>query len=119
MKKLFLFSIMCLFTQLSFGQAAVEKNVKPEPLNDPKYLEFKKRHDDMTKNNQAQLSQTSSYFGYDETLKSYFIGNVIPAETPKSTGFTSKSEYVKTLNEWISKNKNVLKPENKNSLITE
>lgn len=119
MKKLFIFSIGFLFSLISFGQNAVEKRSRPEPINDPKYLEFKKRHDDLTAKQNGQQITESSYFGYDETLKGYFIGNTIPAETPKSEGFTSKTEYVKVLNDWISKNKNLLKPENKNSLITE
>lgn len=116
MKKLILTPILCFFVQLSFGQAAVEAKAHTEPLNDPKYVEFKKRHDDLTK---GVATTTSFYFGYDETLKTFFVGNAIPSETPKSTAFTSKTEYVKALNEWISKNKNLLKPENKNSLITE
>ena len=119
MKKLFLFSILSFFVQLSFGQNGVEKTAKPEPLNDPKYVEFKKRHDDITKNNQSQLSQTSSYFGYDEKLKSFFQDSYIPSQTPKSEGFSSKAEYVKALNDWTSKNKHLLKPEHQNSLITE
>ena len=118
MKKLFLFSIICFFSEITFGQTGVDNQKRAEPLNDPKYVEFKKHHDDLTKS-QGQVSQTSSYFGYDETLKSYFIGNTIPSETPKSDSYTSKTEYIKVLNEWISKNKNLLKPENKNSLITE
>lgn len=116
MKKLFLFSIICFFSEISFSQTAVDNQRRAEPVNDPKYLEFKKRHDDLTK---GVTTTASSYFGYDETLKSYFVGNTIPSETPKSDSYTSKSEYVKVLNEWISKNKNLLKPENKNSLITE
>lgn len=116
MKKLFLFSVLCFFSEISFGQTANDNQRRASLENDPKYLEFKKRHDDLTK---GATTTASAYFGYDETLKSFFVGNVIPAETPKSASFTSKTEYVKVLNEWISKNKNLLKPENKNSLITE
>lgn len=88
-------------------------------MNDPKFIEFKKRHDDVTKTQQAQTGNVTSYFGYDETLKSYFIDNYIPAQTPTSVGYSSKTEYVKVLNDWLSKNKHLLKPEHKNSLITE
>lgn len=118
MKKLFIFSIICFFYQISFSQTDIDNQRKASAMNDPKFIQFKKNHDDI----QAKAGHqpiSSSYFGYDETLRSYFTGNVIPAETPKSDGITSKSEYTKILNEWISKNKNLLKPENKNSLITE
>lgn len=118
MKKLFFFSIICLFGKISFGQSTVSKEARTEAMNDPKFIEFKKNHDDvLTK--QGGPGFISSYFGYEETLKSYFIGNVIPAETPKSETFVYKSAYVKVLNEWISKNKNLLKTEYKNSLISE
>lgn len=117
MKKLFIFSIACCFTQITFAQ---ESNVqaKADFSNDPKFQEFKKRHDDVTNQRQG-LSSTSSYFGYDETLKSYFIDNIIPTQAPKSVGYSAKTEYLKVLNDWITKNKHLLKPEHKNSLITE
>jgi hypothetical protein len=57
--------------------------------------------------------------GYDETLRSYFIGNAIPAETPKASASFTKKQYVSLLNDWISKNPQYLKPEHKNSLISE
>ena len=117
MKKLFLFSIACCFIQISFGQNTQAQS-KADLSNDPKFQEFKKRHDDVTNSRQG-LSQTSSYYGYDETLRSYFIDNIIPTQAPKSVGYSTKSEYLKVLNDWISKNKHLLKPEHKNSLITE
>jgi hypothetical protein len=117
MKKLFLFSIACCFTQISFGQDANAK-AKTDIADDPKFQEFKKRHDDVTNQRQG-LSQTSSYYGYDETLKSYFIDNIIPTQAPKSVNYSTKTEYIKVLNDWISKNKHLLKPEHKNSLISE
>jgi hypothetical protein len=61
----------------------------------------------------------SAYFGYDEKLKAIFIDGIIPSQTPKSDSFTSKKDYLVVLNDWISKNKHLLKPENQNSLITE
>ncbi|HWY11967.1 MAG TPA: hypothetical protein VN026_11610 [Bacteroidia bacterium] len=118
MKKLFFFSIICLFCQISFGQSAVSKEARTEAMNDPKFIEFKKNHDAITAK-QGGIAFISSYYGYEETLKSYFVGNMIPVETPRSNGIVSKTEYVKILNEWISKNKNLLKPEHKNSLISE
>ena len=118
MKKLFLLSIICLFCNIALAQTGTSNESRTAAMNDPKFIEFKQRHDALTPKSD-QTAQTSSYFGYDETLKSFFVGNVIPAETPKSEGAVSKTEYVKTLNQWISNNKNLLKPENKNSLITE
>jgi hypothetical protein len=46
-------------------------------------------------------------------------GNIIPAAVPQATGFTSKTEYVKAVNAWLSNNQQYLKPEHKKSLITE
>lgn len=117
MKKLLFFSIACCFAQIAFAQDASAQN-KPDMSNDPKFQEFKKRHDDVTMQRQG-LSQPSSYFGYDATLKNYFLNDIIPTQAPKSAGYVVKSEYLKVLNDWISKNKHLLKPEHKNSLITE
>lgn len=118
MKQLFLFSTLCFFSVISFGQTNVEAQKRAAATNDPKYIEFKKNHDALL-TKQDGPGSASPYFGYEETLKSFFIGNTISAETPKSDTFIDKKEYVKALNEWISKNKNLLKPEHKNSLITE
>jgi hypothetical protein len=117
MKKIFLFSIACFLAQFSFGQDS-QVNAKPDISTDPKFQEFKKRHDAVTMERQG-LSKPSSYYGYDETLRSYFIDNIIPSQTPTSAGYSTKSEYLKVLNDWISKNKHLLKPEHKNSLISE
>ena len=118
MKKLFIFSIICLFTQFTFSQTAYDNQRKAELVNDPKYLEFKKRHDDVTMQRQ-DFSQPSLYFGYDEKLKAIFTDGIISSQAPNAQGFTSKKEYLAVLNDWISKNKHLLKPENKNSLIIE
>ncbi len=116
MKKLFLISAICFLGQISFGQTNVEVQKKAEPSNDQKLAEFKARHDDVTAKN-VQSLQSVTYFGYDETLKSFLNNGVIPNETPKADGTLTKEQYVKVLNEWISKNRNLLKPEHKNSLI--
>ncbi len=85
-------------------------------MQDPKFIEFKNRHDAMVKNGTTVYS---AYFGYDEKLKTIFIDAIIPSQTPKSDSFTSKKDYLVVLNDWISKNKHLLKPENQNSLISE
>ena len=118
MKQLLLFSAMCFFSIISFGQTNVEVQKRAVPTNNPKFIEFKNNHDAiLTK--QGGPGFVSSYFGYEETLKSFFIGNTIPTETPKSETFIYKTPYIKALNEWIEKHKDLLKPEHKNSLITE
>ena len=117
MKKLFIFSVISFICEISFSQTSVDNQRRADAMKDPKFIEFKKNHDDLLA--KAGHQTTSSYYGYEEILKSYFIGDVIPNETPKADVAISKSEYVKTVNDWISKNKNLLKPENKNSLITE
>jgi len=118
MKKLFLLAILSLFGKAGYSQTSLENTQRTDPSSDPKFLEFKKRHDDVTNKKQG-LSQTSSYYGYDEKLKSFFLDNIIPTQTPTSVGFSTKSEYLKVLNDWLSKNQHLLKPEHKKSLITE
>lgn len=115
MKKLFVLCFLCFNAGFVFSQTNSER--RAQAMEDPKFKEFKKRHEDLVK--QSQGVQPSEYFGYDETLKSYFTGNIIPKETPKATGTQTKKEYVELLNKWISNNKQHLKPEHKNSLITE
>ena len=112
MKKLFLISAICFLGQISFGQTNVEVQKKAEPSNDQKLAEFKARHDELTAKNRPLL-----YFGYDETLKTFFSNDAIPQGVPKADGTISKEEYVKMLNKWISENKSLLKPEHTNSLI--
>ena len=115
MKKLFLVLALCFFSTISFCQTSVENRRRVDPGNDPKLAEFKEHHDNVI----AKSVQPSLYLGYDETLKSFFKDNIIPAQTPKAEAPVSKAEYVKIVNEWISKNKHLLKPEHKNSLIVE
>ena len=87
-------------------------------MKDPKFIEFKAKHDAATKSSGVATSN-SMYFGYDEKLKSIFSDGTINSQTPKSEGFASKKEYVAVLNDWLSKNKHLLKSEHKNSLISE
>lgn len=117
MKKLFFFSIACFFTQIAFAQD-VKSQPKPDLSTDPKFQEFKKKHDYVTMQHQG-LSKPSSYFGFDDKLKAMFSDGIISSQTPKSSGYTSKKEYLTVLNDWISQNKHLFKPEYKNSLITE
>lgn len=118
MKKLFFFSFTCLLANFSFAQSSVDNKSRTEAMQDPKFIEFKNRHDALVKNNQGSTAY-SAYFGYDEKLKTVFIDGIIPSATPKSDSFTSKKDYLVVLNDWISKNKHLLKPENQNSLISE
>lgn len=114
MKKLFLLSVFCLSAEFGFSQIQTSGVITPE--NDPNLKEFKRRNDELRK---KSVSSTEVYLGYDEKLKAILIGSVIPSAVPVAKIGTAKSEYVKILNEWISKNPQLLKPENKNSLITE
>jgi hypothetical protein len=123
MKKVFTFLVLFLLFQDLSAQTSAHRT---QPLNDPGFVEFKKKHDALAGTSSAPSAekqnsgiQVSEYFGYDQTLKSYFSGDVIPGETPKAISFSSKAEYVKVLNNWILSNKQYLKPEHKNSLITE
>ena len=116
MKKLFLISAICFIGQISFAQTNIEVQKKVESANDPKLAEFKARHADITEKN-AQSIESANYFGYNETLKSYLSNGTIPSETPKSDGTLSKEQYVKVLNDWISKNQHLVKSEHKNSVI--
>lgn len=116
MKKIFLISALCFLGQISFGQTNVEVQKKAEPSNDPKLEAFKKQHEDVAAKN-AESIQAATYSGHNETLKSFFSNGIIPNETPKFDGTLSKEQYIKVLNDWISKNKHLLKPEHKNSFI--
>ncbi len=119
MKKLFLLSILCFVFEFGFSQVQNSSAVIPNgdlDLNDPKLVEFKRRNNELRKNS---VVSTEAYLGFDEKLKTILIGSVIPAVVPTAKSGTNKSEYVKVLNEWIAKNPQFVKPENKNSLITE
>jgi hypothetical protein len=116
MKKLLLVPVICFLSQISFGQTNVTAHKKTNSASDPQLAEFKSRHDVVTAKN-AQSIESAEYFGYAETLKSYFNNGVIPKETPKSDGTLIKEQYLKVLNDWISKNQYMVKSEYKNSLI--
>lgn len=118
MKKLLLLGSLFFFYQTTFSQVEVQSQIESDALNDPKVIELKKKHDEIAVQ-QGRPKSTSYYMGYDDVLRSYFIGNNIPAETPKSSASFTKKQYVALLNEWISKNPHYLKPEHKNALITE
>lgn len=117
MKKLFIFSFACFLSNVSFSQSSVDNKSRTDAMSDPKFVEFKKRHDDLVKN--TGTNAYSAYFGYDEKLKVIFLDGIIPSQTPKSDSFASKKDYLAVLNDWISKNKHLLKLENQNSLISE
>ena len=116
MKKLLLVPVICFLSQILFGQTNVEVQKRTDPTTDPKLAQFKKQHNDVTSKN-TQSIESVEYFGYAETLKSYFSNGVIPKETPKSDGSLTKDQYLKVLNDWISKNQYLVLPERKNSLI--
>jgi hypothetical protein len=115
MKKLLLIPVICFLSQISFGQTNITAHKKTNSATDPKLAEFKSRHDAVTEKN-SQSIEAAEYFGYAETLKSYF-SNGISKETPKSDGSLTKDQYLKVLNDWISKNQYLVKTEYKNSLI--
>jgi len=116
MKKLFFFSFTCLLANFSFSQTSVEDQRRAQAMQDPKFIEFKNRHDANLKSKGVVYS---AYYGCEEKLKAIFLDGSIPSQTPKSDSFTSKKDYLVVLNDWISKNKHLLKPENQNSLISE
>jgi len=116
MKNLFILFALFLTCDLSYGQ--VNSQNKSEVVNDPRYIEFKKRHDDLV-NKQSSKTTVSNYYGYEETLRSYLINESIPASVPKAESSASKEAYVKQLNSWLTNNKQFLKPEHQNSLIKE
>lgn len=115
MKKLFLLIAICFYGSQMIAQSAIIQN-DIDPSQDPKYIEMKKRRAEMAEN--FVKSGQSLYYGYDETLKTFFIGNIIHSETPRSASY-SKKDYIKVLNQWLSENKQYLKPENQNSIISE
>lgn len=117
MKKLLFLSIITLFSKLSFCQTENAATLTPE--NDPKLAEFRKHAMERRVQQQSTNQNTSTYFGYDEILKSYLVDGVIPAAVPRYEPNISKKDYVGKLNQWILANKTFLKPEHKNSLITE
>ena len=118
MKRLFFLALTCLVSELSFSQSAAQVQSEADVMNDPKVIELKKRHDQIAEQS-GRPKSTSFYMGYDDILRSYFIGNSIPAELPKANDSFTKKQYVALLNDWISKNPQYLRPEHKNSLITE
>jgi hypothetical protein len=117
MKRLFFLFIACFAFNFGFSQTEVRK--KPDPNTDPGLAEFIKRHDDNQAKLKAQDASQGLYYGFEATLKSYMESNIIPASLPQATGYTNKAEYVKAVNVWLSENKQYLKTEYKNSLITE
>ena len=115
MKKLLLISSLCVVSQISFGQTnAVVKDRTGS--NDPKYLEMKKQHDAVTAKSAVSI-EAATYAGYNEQLKTLFKDGIISSATPKFDGVISKSDYLKILNDWISKNQHLIKPEQQNTLI--
>ena len=118
MKKLF-FLVSVTFSFCSaFSQVSTQTQVEADLLNDPKVMALKKKHDEVAVQ-QGRPKSTSFYMGYEDVLRSYFVGNAIPAETPKADATFTKKQYVILLNDWIAKNPHFLKPEHKNSLISE
>lgn len=118
MKKL-LFVVSIIFSfNVANAQVSTQTHIEAGALNDPKVIALKKKHDEVAVQ-QGRPKSTSYYMGYDDVLRSYFIGNSIPAETPKSNASFTKKQYVDLLNDWITKNPQFLKPEHKNALIAE
>lgn len=109
MRKPFFLLAFLLAGQIMFSQSV---QVRTNPWEDPGYQAFERS----SKATHRTESRTE-YFSFEETLKSFFIDGVIPKETPRATLLISREEYIKLLNDWITKNKNYLKPEHKNSLI--
>lgn len=118
MKKILLVVSIIFSFNVASSQVSTQTYIEADALNDPKVIALKKKHDEVAVQ-QGRPKSTSYYMGYDDVLRSYFIGNAIPAETPKSSPSFTKKQYIDLLNDWIAKNPQFLKPEHKSSLITE
>ena len=118
MKRLFFIGSFLFSMNVVVGQTEALIQSEASVLNDPKFIELKKRHDQVAEQS-GRPKSGSYYMGYDDVLRSYLIGDAIPAEVPKSNDAFTKKQYVALLNDWLSKNRQYLKAEHKNSTIAE
>lgn len=61
----------------------------------------------------------SEYYGMDDKIKALMVNDQIPADFPKGSVSKSKEEYLTVANAWLSKNKDVLKPQSQNEKLND
>lgn len=66
----------------------------------------------------AKPATESLYFGYDQKIKDISLNNDIPLGFPTKQGYAKKDDYLKAINKWISENQTFVKPQFKNTVIT-
>lgn len=104
--------ITLTFLTATVYSQAVHKGIQDDPI-------VKERLANNGQRIKADL-KVSEYFGLEDQLKAILLGNTIPVECPKSTnGYTSKTEYVKAVNNWLTENRGLKRQDKQEALITE
>ena len=112
MKKLsVLVCIYILTLSLSYGQVGQTKTIQAKRT--------------LYNTDQQQISESSKpaiespYFGYDQKIIEISIGNSIPAGFPTKESYPTKEQYRTVINKWIKDNPAFIKPEHKETVITD
>lgn len=110
MKKLVFFAFVYFLTlNLSFGQTKQTKPSRKTVL-----VEDQAAAPVVS----AKPSSESLYFGYDQKIKDISLTNDIPLGFPTKEGYLKKEDYLKAINKWLSENQAFVKPQFKNTVIT-
>ncbi len=112
MKKTGIFvCLSILASSLSFGQAGKAKT------NQAKRTLYNTDQQQITESTKPAVE--SPYFGYDHKIIEISIGNSIPAGFPTKEGYPTKEQYLSVINKWIKDNPAFIKPEHKETVITD
>ncbi|MDO9001679.1 MAG: hypothetical protein Q7W45_18060 [Bacteroidota bacterium] len=115
MKLIYLLIILFVYSGRIFSQND-NQNSRPKDIKDnPQYLKAVQ----MEQNHNNPNILVSEYFGYESKITPLFVNDLIPSSFPKSIGYTDKEKYRETINIWLKENQSLVKPDKKNSLISE
>ncbi|MDZ4664583.1 MAG: hypothetical protein SGJ15_06880 [Bacteroidota bacterium] len=112
MKKTAIIAFLYLLTLgLSFGQENKTKTISPKRKL---YVE-----DQAQVNVSSKPAFESAYFGYDHKIAAISLNNAIPAGFPTKEGYPTKEQYRTVINKWLKDNPAFIKPEHKETVITD
>lgn len=110
MKKLVFFAFVYFLTlNLSFGQSNQIKPARKTILIEEQTA---------TPVVSSKPANESLYFGYDQKIKDMSLTNEIPVGFPTKEGYIKKDDYLKAINKWLTDNQSFVKPQFKNTVIT-
>jgi hypothetical protein len=101
---------------LGYGYSQAETLQNQQLPNNPRLIQANELKQSRLNEKNVKVSE---YFGLDEQILGFLRNKQIPSGLPKSTTYSSKTDYIKAVNKWMKDNSSFILPEKQGQIITE